>query len=266
MNQLKKLGILGICSTTLFFSGCDTLNQGGFGLPPQGTGSTGTGTTGTSGSTSTGSTSTGTITQAEATSGVKQALNNGLQQSISILSKKDGFLGDQVVRILMPDEAKKVESALRAVGMGSLCDQFITSMNRAAESAVKEASLVFINSLSRMTINDAFNILLSGKQDAATTFFRNSTTQELTARFSPIIETAMGKNNVTQYWTQLTSAYNQLPLGKKIETNLTAYVTQKAIDGLFVKVADQELKIRQNIGGARDSNILQRVFGWADKQ
>jgi hypothetical protein len=131
---------------------------------------------------------------------------------------------------------------------------------------VKEASNVFVNSLSKMTVNDAFNILLSGQQDAATNFFKRSTSSELTTRFSPIVESAMGKNNVSTYWNQLTTAYNQLPLSNKIETNLTAYVTQKAIDGLFVKVADQELKIRQNIGRARNSGILDKVFGWVDRQ
>lgn len=247
-------------ASVLFLSGCESLNTGGFTLPPQGTGTTGTGST----TTPTGST--GTITQTEASQGVKQALNNGLNESIRVLSLKDGFLGDAAVKILMPDEAKKVESALRAVGMGSLCDQFITSMNRAAETAVKEASTVFVNSLSRMTVTDAFNILLSGQQDAATQFFKKSTTAELSSKFSPIIQSAMGKNNVSTYWNQLTSAYNKLPLGNKIETDLTSYVTQRAISGLFVKVADQELKIRQNLGGSRNTNILNKVFGWADQQ
>lgn len=166
----------------------------------------------------------------------------------------------------MPQEAQKVEKALRAVGMGSLCDQFILSMNRAAETAVSEAGQVFVNSLSRMSINDAYNILLSGQSDAATSYFKANTTSELIQRFSPVIESAMGKNNVADYWTQLTSAYNKLPLSSKAETNLTAYVTQKAIDGLFVKVADQELKIRNNLGGTRSTDLLSKVFGWADKQ
>lgn len=211
-------------------------------------------------------TTSGKISESQANAGIKQALNNGLQESIRILSAQDGFWGDQAVRILMPEEARRVESALRGVGLGNLADQFLLSMNRAAETAVKEASSVFINSLSRMTVNDAFNILLSGQQDAATQFFQKSTTAELTSRFSPIINDAMGKNNVTTHWTNLTSAYNQLPLGNKIETDLTAYITRKAIDGLFTKVADQELKIRQNIGGARNTNILKDVFGWADQQ
>jgi len=257
MNNYLKISL---GAAVLFLSSCESLNTGGFTLPPQGTGTTSTGSTTTNAGT------TGGITQSEANLGVKQALSNGLNESIRVLSLKDGFLSDAAVKILMPEEARKVESALRAVGMGNLCDQFITSMNRAAETAVKEASSVFVGSLSRMTVNDAFNILLSGQQDAATQFFKRSTTAELTTRFSPIIQSAMGKNNVSTYWNQLTSAYNKLPLGNKIETDLTAYVTQRAISGLFVKVADQELKIRQNLGGSRNSSILNKVFGWADQQ
>lgn len=204
------------------------------------------------------------LSNKDASLGIKQALSNGLNLSIESLAKKDGFLGDAAVKILMPAEAQKVEKTLRAVGMGKLCDQFIQSMNRAAEGAVKEAAPVFVNALSKMTITDATNILLGSKQDAATTFFKTNTSTELTNKFSPVIQSAMGVNNVDQYWTQLTSAYNNLPLGNKVETNLTAYVTQKAIDGLFIKVADQESKIRNNIGGSRNTNILQKVFGYAD--
>lgn len=244
-----------VASTAIVFllTGCDTLKQNGFRLP--------TGPT-----SSTPSNSTGTISESEATTGIKQALNNGLQHSIQTLAAKDGFLGDAAVKILMPAEAQKIETALRGIGMGKLCDQFINSMNRAAESAVKEASSVFVNSLSKMTVNDAFNILLSGQQDAATTYFKKTTSTELDSKFSPIIESAMGKNNVATYWTQLTSAYNKLPLSNKVETDLTAYVTKKAIDGLFIKVAGQELKIRENLGGSRNSDVLQKVFGWADQQ
>lgn len=248
-----KIFTSGILLTALI-SSCDTVQQVASQRPATGTGSTAT------------TPSSGTITESQANAGIKQALHNGLQESIRVLSTQDGFWGDQAVRILMPEEAHRVESALRSVGLGNLCDQFLLSMNRAAETAVSEASSVFINSLSRMTVNDAFNILLSGQQDAATQFFRTSTTEELTSRFSPIINDAMGQNNVASHWTQLTNAYNQLPLGNKIETDLTAYITSKAIDGLFVKVGEQELKIRQNIGGSRDTAILQQVFGWADRQ
>lgn len=206
------------------------------------------------------------LSNKDASLGIKQALSNGLNASIESLAKKDGFLGDAAVKILMPAEAQKVEKALRAVGMGKLCDQFVQSMNRAAEGAVKEAAPVFVNALSKMTITDATNILLGSKQDAATTFFKTNTSAELTTKFSPVIQSAMGANHVDQYWTQLTTAYNNLPLSNKVETNLTAYVTQKAIDGLFIKVADQELKIRNNIGGSRNTSILQKVFGYADEK
>ncbi|HMR20366.1 MAG TPA: DUF4197 domain-containing protein, partial [Sphingobacterium sp.] len=124
-----------------------------------------------------------------------------------------------------------------------------------------------VNALSQMTVTDAFNILLGSQQDAATMFFKRTTSTALTARFSPIVESALGKNKVSTYWTQLTSAYNSLPLSNtKIQTDLKAYVTQKAIDGLFIKVADEELKIRQNIGNARNSGLLDKVFGWVDSQ
>ncbi|RKO73393.1 DUF4197 domain-containing protein [Sphingobacterium puteale] len=225
---------------------------------------TNTSTTGSSTSSSNKSNPLASLSNKDASLGIKQALSNGLNLSIESLAKKDGFLGDAAVKILMPAEAQKVEKTLRAVGMGKLCDQFIQSMNRAAEGAVKEAAPVFVNALSKMTITDATNILLGSKQDAATTFFKTNTSTELTNKFSPVIQSAMGVNNVDQYWTQLTSAYNNLPLGNKVETNLTAYVTQKAIDGLFIKVADQESKIRNNIGGSRNTNILQKVFGYAD--
>src|SRR5690606_1789978 len=181
---MKKILLPSAFLSLALFAGCDTLNQ----------------ISTTSSQTSTGSTvsasSSGSITQSEATTGIKQALSNGLTNSINALSVKDGFLGNAAVKILMPKEAQNVEKALRSVGLGSLCDQFITSLNRAAESAVKEAAPVFVNSLSQLTVQDAFNILLSGQQDAATSFFKRTTSTTLTTKFSPIVQSALGKNNV----------------------------------------------------------------------
>lgn len=257
--KLKFLHPVAIGVLTLpLLVGCDTLSQVAANLPQNPAGST---TTGTSTNNS------GTITQTEAVTGIKQALSNGLNNSINTLSVQNGFLGDAVVKILMPPEAQQIEKTLRSVGMGALCDNFITSLNRAAENAVKEAAPVFVNALSQMTVTDAFNILVGTQQDAATNFFKRTTSSALTAKFSPIVESALGKNNVSTYWTQLTSAYNALPLSNnKVQTDLNAYVTQKAIDGLFVKVADEELKIRQNIGNSRSTGVLDKVFGWVDKQ
>ena len=256
MKAIKYLAI-GIVTLPLY-TGCETMSQIASTLPQSSTG-----TVPTTGS----STSTGKISQTEAVTGIKQALNNGLQNSIKTLSASNGFYGDALVKILMPKEAQKIEQVLRSAGMGKLVDNFVLSLNKAAESAVKEAAPVFVNSLSQMTVTDAFNILLSGQQDAATSFFKRTTSATLTQKFSPIVESALGKNKVSTYWTQLTSAYNALPLSNnKVQTDLNAYVTQKAIDGLFLKVAGEELKIRQNIGGARNSNVLQSVFGWVDNQ
>ena len=256
--NIFALGIL----FTPFLSGCETVSQIASTIPP----ATNTGATSSSTSTAPKNTS-GTITQTEAVTGIKQALSNGLNNSINTLSVRDGFLGNAAVKILMPQEAQQIEKTLRSVGMGALCDKFITSLNRAAESAVKEAAPVFVNALAQMTVTDAFNILLGSQQDAATSFFKRTTSATLTSKFSPIVESALGKNNVSSYWSQLTSAYNNLPLaGNKINTDLNAYVTQKAIDGLFVQIAGEETKIRQNIAGSRNTNILNDVFGWVDKQ
>lgn len=257
-NKMKsfKYYVLGVAALPLFM-GCETMNQIASNLPQSTTGTTTTSTNSNSGN----------ISQAEAITGIKQALNNGLQNSIKTLSASNGFYGDALVKILMPQEAQKVEQVLRSAGMGKLVDNFVMSLNRAAESAVKEAAPVFVNSLSQMTVTDAFNILLGSQQDAATSFFKRTTSATLTQKFSPIVESALGKNNVSTYWTQLTSAYNALPLsGNKVQTDLNAYVTQKAIDGLFLKIAGEELKIRQNIGGSRNTGVLQSVFGWVDKQ
>src|SRR5690606_6904994 len=204
-------------------------------------------TNGTSGGQAPSSGSANSISSSEAASGIQQALRQGLERNSKSLAVQDGFLGNAAVKILMPPETQKVESTLRGIGLGSLCDNLIQSLNRAAESAVSEATPVFVSALSQLTIRDATNILLSGQPDAATDFFKRTTTTELTKRFSPIVEGALGKHKVAQYWSAVVTRYNQIPLvNDKIETDLNKYVTQKAIDGLFLQVAAEELKIRNN--------------------
>ena len=248
MNRLKALSF---ASCLLLFTQCDSLSQM-------------TTTNGSSSSTS--SSSTTSVSSSEAASGIKQALSQGLDRSIKSLAVQDGFLGNAAVKILMPPEAQKVESTLRSIGLGSICDNLIQSLNRAAETAVSEAAPVFVSALSQLTIKDATNILLSGQQDAATNFFQRTTTNELAKRFSPIVESALGKHNVAKYWGDVVTRYNQIPLvNEKIESDLNKYVTQKAIDGLFHQVAQEELKIRNNLGGTRTTPLLQKVFGYADQ-
>jgi len=196
--------------------------------------------------------------------GIKQALEIGTSKGADQLSARDGFLGNLAVKILFPPEAQKVEKTLRSIGMGSLADNVITSLNRAAEDAAKEAKPIFIAAIKQMTITDATNILL-GSQDAATQYFKRVTTAQLTDKFSPIVTSSLSKVGATRYWGDAASKYNKLPLVKPVNADLSEYVTQKAIDGMFLQVALEELDIRNNLG-ARSSTLLQKVFGYADKK
>lgn len=213
-----------------------------------------------SGGSSSGSTS---MTNDLAAKGLKEALNLGTAAASNNLGRVDGFLANAAVKILMPPEAKKLESTLRSIGMGSVCDQVITSVNRAAESAVVEAKPIFLAAITQMTITDAISILTGGP-DAATQYLKRTSGQALMAKFEPIIQSNLQKTQATQYWSQAMTAYNAVPFGQKINPNLSQYVTQRATDGIFLMVAEEESKIRANPLGAA-SSVLQDVFGWASK-
>lgn len=203
-------------------------------------------------------------TNAEINSGIKEALEKGTGISAERLSVQNGYLGNLDVKILFPQEAKNVESTLRSLGLGSMCDQVITSLNRAAEDAAMEAKPIFVDAIKQMSFQDVQKILL-GEQNAATQYFQGTTTSSLSAKFSPIIDASLKKVDATKYWSDVMTRYNKVPFVKKVDTDLTAYVTQKAIDGLFIEIAKEELKIRENIT-ARTSPLLQNVFGYAEKQ
>ncbi|TKC07649.1 DUF4197 domain-containing protein [Pedobacter frigoris] len=205
----------------------------------------------------------GNPTTSEIGLGIKQALEIGTSRGADLLSAKDGFLGNMAVKILFPPEAQKVEKTLRTIGLGSLADNVITSLNRAAEDAAKEAKPIFISAIKQMTIADATNILL-GQKDAATNYFKRVTTAQLMEKFKPVITASLSKVGATKYWGDAANQYNKIPLVKPVSTDLSAYVAQKAIDGMFIQVAQEELKIRENIG-ARSTSLLQKVFGYADK-
>lgn len=237
--------MLTIASCFLFISSCDVQSKAQLGNILKQAGATSTPST------------------LEIASGIKQALEIGTSNGADKLSAKDGFLGNMAVKILFPPEAQKVETALRGVGLGSVADNVITSLNRAAEDAAKEAKPIFVAAIRQMTITDATNILL-GKQDAATDYFKRVTTAQLMSKFSPIIGNSLNKVGATKYWTEAANSYNKIPLVKPVNADLTAYVTQKAIDGMFVQVAQEELQIRENIN-ARSTTLLKKVFGYADK-
>jgi len=193
-------------------------------------------------------------------SGLREALNVGAKNTTNKVSVKDGFYGDQNIKIFMPKEALKVEKTLREIGMGDQVDNAILSMNRAAEDACISALPIFIDAIKGMTIDDGMNIL-KGKNDAATQYLRNKTMAKLTAAFQPVVEESLDKVNATKYWTDIFTAYNKLPTTfNKVNPDLPAYVTQCALNGLFFYIAQEEAKIRAN-PAARVSDILKKVFG-----
>lgn len=200
----------------------------------------------------------------EIAQGIKQALELGTSAGADRLSAKDGFFRNAAVKIIFPPEAQKVEKTLRGLGLGSLADNVVLSLNRAAEDAAKEAKPIFVSAVKQMTITDATNILL-GNSNAATDYFKRVTTAQLMDKFSPIVANSLNKVNATKYWTDAAGQYNRLPLVKPVSTDLSGYVTQKAIDGMFVEIAQEELKIRGNTS-ARSTTLLKKVFGYADKK
>ena len=196
-------------------------------------------------------------------SGLKEALSIGLNDGIKSLSQKNGFLNNPVAKILMPEELQKVESTLRSLGMGSLADKGVKLLNSAAEDAVSEAAPIFVNALSSMTITDAKNILIGG-DNSATNFLKSKTNNDLSIAFQPKIEASLGKVGADKVWNNLITKYNTLT-GNKIDTNLNAYVTQQAINGVFNMVAEKEAGIRGN-SALRTTSLLQQVFGAQDKK
>jgi hypothetical protein len=206
----------------------------------------------------------GTPTTFEIGNGLKQALEIGTGKSSDKLSALDGFLKNAEVKILFPPEAQKAEKTLRSIGLGKLCDNVILSLNRAAEDAAVQAKPIFINSIKQMTLTDVTNILL-GSQDAATQYFKRTTTAQLTASFKPVIQGSLNKVGATKYYGDAANEYNKVPFVTKVNPDISAYVTQKAIEGLFVEIAKEELNIRQNLG-ARTTPLLQKVFAFADKK
>ena len=196
---------------------------------------------------------------------LKQALQQGTAKSSDQLSALNGFFGNAAVKILFPPEAQKVERTLRGMGMNKLCDNVILSLNRAAEDAVKDARPIFIDAIKKMTIQDVSGILL-GKQDAATQYFKKTTSVALAAKFKPTIKVSLDKVGATKYYGTAAGEYNKLPFVKHLNPDITDYATQKTIDGLFVEIAQEELKIRQNLPAARSTPLLQKVFDFADKK
>lgn len=197
-------------------------------------------------------------TEEEANSGIKEALLNGVTKTVAQVSKENGYFGDELIKIPFPPEVQTIETKLRAIGMGDLVDKAVLSMNRAAEDAASTATDIFVGAIKEMTITDATNLVL-GSDTAATHYLKVHTTDELTTEFSPIVNNSLQTVNATKYWGDVVNTYNQLPLVKKVNPDLGAYVTEKAIDGMFVKIAEQEKAIRKD-PVEQTSSLLKKIF------
>jgi hypothetical protein len=195
---------------------------------------------------------------------LKQALEVGATKSADLLSKENGFFGNQSVKIFFPPEAVKAEATLRKLGLNKLCDDAILSFNRAAEDAAIQAKPIFVNAVKKMSVKDASNILM-GENNAATTYFKKTTSDSLSKVFEPIIQASMDKVGATKYYADVAKSYNKVPLTSKINPDLKAYITQKAMDGLFLQIAAEELNIRKNTA-FRTTDLMKKVFAMADKK
>jgi len=201
----------------------------------------------------------GGLSKGDAVSGIKEALVKGTGESVKIVSKVDGYFANPQIKIPFPEDARTIESKLRAIGLGSKVDEVVLSINRAAEDAARSAETVFVGAIKGMTVSDAIQIV-KGKNDAATQYLSKTTSPELRTKFRPIIKASLDKVDATRLWTEVINTYNQIPFISKQNPDLTEYVTNKAIDGLFVMIAKEEIKIRQN-PAARTTEILKKVFG-----
>jgi len=200
------------------------------------------------------------ISEHEAGQGIKEALTNGVTNAVLNLNKTDGFFGSEFYKMLLPPDAKKVESTLRGMGMGAQVDKAVLSINRGAEDAVAFAKPIFVEAIKQMTLTDALKIV-KGPKDAATSYFKEKTKQQLITAFTPSVKSSLDKTEATKYYGDIMNTYNKLPTTfKKINPDLTSYVVGKAVDALFDQVSKEEANIRTN-PVARTSDILKKVFG-----
>jgi hypothetical protein len=216
----------------------------------------------------TASTTTSGISQSEASSGLKQALEVGVNAGTSFLGKTDGFLGNNAYKILLPQEVQNAVSKIKGNPItnrlaGPYLDKLVTAMNRGAENAMVEAKPIFVNAIKSMSISDAISIVTGG-DGAATKYLQRATYSQLKEKFYPVIKTSLEQVKVNEPWTKVSSAYNTV-MGKQVQTDLNDYVTSKAMTALFTQIKKEEDKIRSN-PVSRTTDLLKKVFGYADSQ
>ena len=206
----------------------------------------------------------GILSQEQIGNGLRQALDNGIKNQVSKLTSKDGFYRNQLVKIILPEELQAVDKGLRKLGLSNLADEGIKVLNRAAEDAVKTATPIFVNAIKDITFADAKNILL-GNQNAATSYLKGKTNDNLYASFSPVIKNSFAKVGADKIWSNLISRYNSIPFVKKVNPDLTQYVTNQALKGVFTMIEVEEKGIREKVG-LRNTALLQQVFALQDNK
>ncbi|WP_044399222.1 DUF4197 domain-containing protein [Lacinutrix sp. Hel_I_90] len=204
----------------------------------------------------------GGVSQFDIANGLRQALDLGIDKEVSKLTLEDGFYKNELVKILLPQELQKVDKALRDIGLGSLADEGLKALNRAAEDAVSEATPIFIDAVKGITFYDAKTILL-GNNDAATQYLSNRTQTALYDKFNPVIKTSFAKVGADQIWENLINRYNAIPFTTNVNPDLTDYVTNEALKGVFTMIAVEELQIRERVS-ARTTDLLRKVFALQD--
>ncbi|WP_282135556.1 DUF4197 domain-containing protein [Seonamhaeicola maritimus] len=204
----------------------------------------------------------GGISNTEIASGLRQALDFGIDKQVTKLTQKDGFFKNELVKILLPEELQKVDKTLRDIGLGKLADEGLKVLNRAAEDAVKEATPIFVDAVKGITFADAKNILL-GNDNAATRYLTGKTETALYGKFNPVIKNSFSKVGADNIWSNLISKYNNLPFTKDVNPDLTDYVTKEALDGVYTMIAIEEKEIRTKLS-SRTTDLLKKVFALQD--
>ncbi|MBM3372588.1 MAG: DUF4197 domain-containing protein [Betaproteobacteria bacterium] len=199
------------------------------------------------------------ISNADAASGLRQALSDGSAAAVKILGAENGYFANPKVKIPLPPSLQRIESGLRMMGMRKQADELVLSMNRAAEAAAPEARQLLVEAVKKMSVQDA-KAILTGGDTAATDYFRRTTQAQLTQRFLPIVKKATDRVGLAQQYNSLASQGASLGLVKAEDASIETYVTRKALDGLYLMIAEQEKNFRQNPVGA-SSEIVKRVFG-----
>ena len=202
------------------------------------------------------------LSNEEIAAGLRQALNSGIDKQVTKLTVEDGFFKNELVKIGLPDELKKVDKTLRDIGLKNLADQGLKVLNRAAEDAVKEATPIFVDAVKGITFSDAKNILL-GADTAATEYLRSGTSDTLYEKFSPVIQKSFSKVGADQIWENLINKYNTIPFVQKVNPDLTDYVTGKALEGVYTMIAVEEKEIRTKLS-SRSTDLLKKVFALQD--